>query len=304
MVQLLDVRLSHLGELADGRRFEWESVGDTEPLLWIEGGPGLPAHLGRPDAALFARWFTVHLVNAPGCGRSSPPVLPEDYDLAGHVDFFDAVRASLGIDAWTLAGHSWGGLVATAYAAMRPMAVQRLIVVDGYAGGGSVTDEDSAAERERSFARVRDRHWFAAAHAALEANHALEAATEQEDVDSFAPAWPLYFADPDRPWNRDHVERLARELRLNVDVEREWNDHHEWVDRRDLARRVVCPSLILAGEHDFICGPVWNRALAGAIPGAQYVEIADAGHMPHYEQPERFMDIVSAWLADGEGRRS
>ncbi len=304
MVELLNIELARLGELPGGRRFEWESVGEGEPLLWIEGGPGLPAHLGRPDVALFARWFTAHLVNAPGCGRSSPPVRLEDYDLAGHVDFFDAVRRALGIDAWTLVGHSWGGLVAMAYAAMRPAHVRRLIVIDGYAGGGSVTGEDAAAERERSFARVRDRAWFPAAYEALEANFALEAASEQEDVDTFAPAWPLYFADPDRHTSRAHVERLARELRLNVDVEREWNEHHEAIDRRDLARRVACPSLIIAGEHDFICGPVWNRELAKAIPMARYVEIAAAGHMPHYEQPERFSDIVSDWLRQFDGPKA
>ena len=43
------------------------------------------------------------------------PSDPEDYDLAGHVAFFDTVRDALGIDRWTVVGHSWGGLVAMAY---------------------------------------------------------------------------------------------------------------------------------------------------------------------------------------------
>ena len=297
-VELLDIELADLGELPDGRRFEWESVGEGEPMFWIEGGPGLPAHLGRPEATLFGRLFKAHLVNAPGCGRTSAPLRPEEYDLPGHVAFFEAVRVALELGPLTLVGHSWGGLVAMAYAAMEPMAARRLIVLDGYAGGGSVLSSDADAERERSFARVPDRPWFPEAVRALETSYALQTPTEQEDVDAFAPAWPLCFAHPELPINRRHIEGLTQELRSNVDVVIPWNERHEAEDHRDLARTVTCPTLVVAGEHDFICGPVWNRTLAEAIPNARYVEMKNAGHLPQYEDPERLMAIVTSWLAE------
>lgn len=66
------------------------------------------------------------------------PLRPEHYDLSGHVAFFEAVRLALGLGPLTLVGHSWRGLVAMAYAALEPNAVRRLIVIDGYAGGGSI----------------------------------------------------------------------------------------------------------------------------------------------------------------------
>ena len=113
-IKLLDIELANLGTLPDGRRFEWEAIGQGDPMLWIEGGPRFLAHLGRPDAALLARWFRVHLVNAPGCGRTSPPTRQEDYDLHGHVAFFEAVRLALDLPALAVTGHSRGGLVATA----------------------------------------------------------------------------------------------------------------------------------------------------------------------------------------------
>jgi proline iminopeptidase len=295
-IELLNIELEHLGELPNGRFFEWEAAGDGEPMLWVEGGPGFPAHLGRPEKAMFSRFFRAHLVNAPGCGRSSPPGRLEDYDLRGHVTFFESVRQALGLAPWTLVGHSWGGLLAMAYAALEPAGVRRLIVLDGFAGGGSVPPSESDAERERAFERVRDRAWFPEALAALEASAALERPDEQLDVDTFAPAWPMYFADPELPANAAHVERLQRELRFNVDVEIAWGESFEADDHRPLARLVGCPTLIIVGEHDFICGPVWNRALADAIPQARYEVIADAGHLPQYEQPERVLAIIEDWL--------
>jgi aminoacrylate hydrolase len=38
------------------------------------------------------------------------------------------------------------------------------------------------------------------------------------------------------------------------------------------------PTLVVSGAHDLIARPALGRALANAIPGARYVEFADAGH--------------------------
>lgn len=295
-VELLDIELEHLGTLPNGKSFEWESVGDGEPMLWIEGGPGFPAHLGRPEAELFGRRFKAHLVNAPGCGRSSPPDRLEEYDLAGHVAFFDSVRRALQLDALTVVGHSWGGLTAMAYAALEPDAVTRLIILDGYAGGGSVLEADAQAEQERVFDRVRDRSWFGPAETAINETFAMSGPSEQAFIDAFTPAWPLYFAEPELPTNRHHIERLTHELRYNVDVGAIWDMKLEAEDHRPLAAMVKCPTLILVGEHDFICGPTWGRATANAIPGAHYEEIPNTGHFPQYEDPDRVLAAVTSWL--------
>jgi len=51
-------------------------------------------------------------------------------------------------------------------------------------------------------------------------------------------------------------------------------------DVMPLLDRISSPTLIVAGELDFICGPVWNRPIADGIRGARYVEIPDVGHLP------------------------
>ena len=113
VVRVMDERprmlLEHVSELPNGGLVEWEAIGKGPPLLWIEGGPGLPAHLARPDVALFADRFRAFLVNAPGCGRTSRPGTEAGYSLEAATDFFAAVHASLGLGRVTVMGHSWGG---------------------------------------------------------------------------------------------------------------------------------------------------------------------------------------------------
>lgn len=295
---LLEIELAEITTLGDGRQVEWEALGDGgEPLVWVEGGPGLPAHLARADVVPVLDRFRCHLVNAPGNGRTTAPADESGYDLERVVDFYDGWRREIGLGPATVMGHSWGGLVAAAWAALRPDAVRRLIVIDGYAGAGSVDAAEADAERERVFDRVRTRPWFPAALEAVEAG--LQARpTEAEDVAAMRAFMPLYFASPDTPEALAHIERLRRELRINTAAGQAWSDWRESADYRPLLARTACPTLVIVGEHDWICGPVWNRALAAAIPGSRLVEMAGLGHLPQYEAPEAFRAVIDGWLAD------
>ena len=303
-MSLPEYPLAEILSLGDGRTVEWEAVGDGPPLMWVEGGPGFWAHLARPDVALVSDLFRGHLVNAPGCGRTSPPAHISGYDLPGMVGFFEAVRERLGLGRVTVMGHSWGGLVAPAWAAAHPESVDRLIVIDGYPGGrieGSGVDHEAAqAEQERACARHVSEPWYDAAVRAL-------AEPDDEDWDEETwrsrrdPTWPMYFSDPGSPMAAPHLARFRAEVRINRAMSSAWfGDVHQFddLDILPVLAGVRCPSLVIAGQDDFICGPAWNRPIAAAIPGARYVEIADAGHVPHYEQPGAFRAALLDWLAD------
>lgn len=279
-------------DLPDGRSAEWEALGTGEPLLWIEGGPGLPAHLARADVALFMDRFRAHLVNAPGCGRSTPPSAGDGYSLDAHTEFFDEVRRGLDLGPVTLMGHSWGGLVALSFALRFPDAVERIIVLDGYAGDASVPEDAATAERERALDHVRNAPWFGRA---IEQFGVDTDETSRELDDRFKDCWPLYFADPDSPRSRRHLERLRQETRWNIEAERAWSPEPLIDLRKDLAG-LARPLLVIVGERDFICGPVWAHAIADSTPQATYREVAGVGHFPQYEAPDEVRQIVLEWL--------
>jgi proline iminopeptidase len=303
---LIEYPLAEILTLEDGRTVEWEAAGDGPPLMWVEGGPGFWAHLARPDVELVSDLFRCHLVNAPGCGRTSPPADISGYGLPKIIAFFEEARERLGLGQVTVMGHSWGGLVAAAWAAARPESVGRLVVIDGYPG--SITDgPDSAvdhnaarAERERGYARHASEPWYDAAVRALAEEDDDQGWDEETWISRFDPAWPMYFADPRSPLAVPHLARVRAEVRMNRTMNNAWfGDVHHFddVDILPSLARVKCPSLVIVGRDDFICGPAWNRPIAAAIPAARYIEVADAGHVPQYEQPSAFRAALLDWLA-------
>jgi len=201
-------------------------------------------------------------------------------------------------------GHSWGGLVAAAWAAAHPESVDRLVVIDGYPGGhegsSSAVDYTAArAEQERAYSRHASEPWYDAAVRGL-AGADNEEWDEATWISRFDPAWPMYFADPRSPLAVPHLARVRAEVRSNRVMSNAWFGHANHFDDIDILpslAAVRCPSLVIAGQYDFICGPAWNRPIAAAIPAARYVEVADAGHIPHYEQPAAFRTALLDWLA-------
>ena len=60
--------------------------------------------------------------------------------------------------------------------------------------------------------------------------------------------------------------------------------------------RVDVPTLLLWGAQDGIVTPSYGEGWCQEIPGARLEVIAATGHFPHWEQPEEFVQRLSAFV--------
>jgi pimeloyl-ACP methyl ester carboxylesterase len=121
--------------------------------------------------------------------------------------------------------------------------------------------------------------------AALEAGD-LEAATEV-NVDFWLPTAPERLRAAIRAQQLDA-------FRLQVPDEAD-----ESLLTDDLVGRlptIACPTLVLAGERDVADFRAIADLLAARLPNARRATVADAGHLPSLEQPERFDAVVLPFL--------
>ena len=90
----------------------------------------------------------------------------------------------------------------------------------------------------------------------------------------------------------------VRERLLTTDVNG-WAD--AWnamatIDTEPRLREIEVPALCLVGEFDKSSPPPVVRRIADAIPGARFVAIPGAPHMPFIEQPAETARVVGDFL--------
>lgn len=61
--------------------------------------------------------------------------------------------------------------------------------------------------------------------------------------------------------------------------------------------QVQLPALVLWGDSDRIVTPAYGEAFAAAIPNARFSVVTNAGHLPHFEQPQATFDALDAFAA-------
>jgi proline iminopeptidase len=113
----------------NGAKLWYESEGSGEALLLIPGGPGL-AHYFHPYFSVLANTVRVISFDPFGRGKSDRANSPNEYTFSRDVEDIEGLRMALGLGKIALLGHSYGGMVAQAYALRYPENVRKLILAD------------------------------------------------------------------------------------------------------------------------------------------------------------------------------
>jgi proline iminopeptidase len=130
-----------------------KSIGEGPPLVLLHGGPGSNHQYFLPWVLGLARSHRLVLIDQRGCGRSGPASDPRRYTLDAMVDDLETVRDALGLGRMALLGHSFGGLLAQAYAVRHAARLSHLVLV-GTASTAKAVNADFARIRKALPART------------------------------------------------------------------------------------------------------------------------------------------------------
>jgi proline iminopeptidase len=260
-------------------------------LVCHPGGPGFSASfLG--DVAGLDDSFTLVPLDPRGTGGSDRPADPSEYSLDDYARDVDELRVHLGLERILLLGYSHGGMVAQRYAGTYPARVERLVLAATAARFSPELEEAMQA----AMAARESEPWYPDAAAALAAESEGLYGTDDELGELAFREFPLYFArygDPERAF----LDSLRGEP-ANGDTLRLFNaEIVPSLDLRDDLRRATAPTLVIAGQEDFICGPAAATDLAAAVNGAELVLLPDVGHFLFVEARDRVHDAIAEFLA-------
>jgi proline iminopeptidase len=147
---------------------------------------------------------------------------------------------------------------------------------------------------EAAMATHADDPWCADAMEAVEEEQAGNFDGPDELAELVRREMPFYFAQYG-PREEAYVEFLGQE-RPNPDALKLFNDEiFETFDLRPRLGAITAPTLVITGEHDFICGPVCAADFAG-IPGQRTVIVEGCGHFLFIEDPARMAAELRTFL--------
>lgn len=277
----------------DGRTLAYRELGSGPLLVCHGGGPGFSSRYLDDVGGLGAAHRLV-LLDPRGTGGSDRPADPAAYAIGDYAADVEELRVHLGEERLRLLGHSHGGVVAMAYAAARPDRVEKLVLASTLAR----FQEAQQAAMEAGLAARAGEPWFPAAEAALRWEQAAAFDGDEQLSRIVFDELPLYFARYGDA-ERGYLDRLRGEL-INGDTLLRFNrDIFPVFDLRPILRGITAPTLVITGDQDFITGPVCATEIADAIPGSRLVVLDGPGHMVFVEDPVRFRDQVTAFLAAG-----
>lgn len=222
------------------------------------------------QTAALARHYRVVQYDCRGQGQSDHP--HELYTMAGHAADLAALLDALAIDRAHIAGISYGGEVAQAFALDFPARVRSLILMDTVSEVGP--ELRATGESWRDAARRGDAEAFY--NALLPWNFSPE----------FIRAHPALLADARRRYESLDYPAIVRLC-----------DCFLTVDFTSRLGEITAPTCIIAGELDLLKGPTYAYILKRGIPQAELHILTGAGHASSWERPAEFNTIVLGFLA-------
>jgi len=239
---------------------------------------------------LTANGYRVIVPDQLGFGKSSKPEIYYTFQMMAYNT--KTLLDSLGIKKAAVVGHSMGGMLAARFALMYPDITTKLVLEN------PIGLEDYKAKVPYSTLEDYYNKEMSQTEEAIRNYHKKYYLQWKEEYDKYVKVQAGYLLSaqfPQLAW----VNALTSQMIYTQPVVYEFP-------------QIKVPALVIIGQHDRTAigkdkvseeiaktmgnYPELGRKTASAIPGAQLVAIEDAGHIPHFETPDKFHRALLKFL--------
>ena len=284
---------------SSGLKLYYETEGEGQPLVLLNGGPGFSHEYLQPLRALASEARLIFF-DQRGTGQSGKAD-PQDYTVEANVEDVEQLRRELQLDSWIVFGHSWGGMLAQAYVLKYPQHVSGLILADTFS---------STAEVNTTLLRMRA--------AVPEATRAIYERYEQEglykDRDRYPDEYqaaleiayePVIISVPPPVYLQDMFSKVAYDVYRVM-----WGEESEFkitgtlaqFDVTDRLHEVGIPTLVIVGASDMPTVAMAQKT-AQLIPHARLEVFERSRHFPFIEEPDKFLGVMRQFIQDNARSR-
>ena len=260
-----------------------KTLGQGEPVFVLLHGFGASLYSWQAVMTSFSQLGTVIAFDRPAFGLTERPMSwtgTNPYSPQAQVELVIGLLDHFNVSQAILVGNSAGGTVAMQAALAYPTRVSALILVDPavYTGGGAPS-------------------WIRPLLGTPQMRHLgplIARQIQQRGPQLIELAWH----DPSR-LQPETLELYQKPLQVE-----NW-DKALWeltlasqpTGLADRLPEFMLPVMVITGDDDRIVPTADSIRLAGELPDASLVIIPDAGHVPHEERPDLFIQAINQFVA-------
>ena len=286
---------------ANGLLLYYKIVGQGQSLVILHGGPGASHDYFLPYLLPLARTNKLVFIDERGSGKSQKLEDPAGYTVENMADDVEAIRTALGLGKINLLGHSYGGVLAQAYALKYQRNIDHLLLCSTF---HSTTKMNAVFQKQLAAMPPELRGRILTLEKAGLFGRGKDFEKNRYPNDYITAAWGegyfpyLYQKHPDANFDPIAMGNTSWELYREM-----WGSHGEFiidgnlksVEYADRLKTLRVPTIMIAGDHDE-CDPSLSREMNSLIPGSRLAIMPQSGHMTFVDQTGLFLRTVDEFL--------
>ncbi len=286
----------------------------SDTLLYLHGGPGASCLDFVNQAKALSGKMKVVIFDQLGVLRSDGIAENESYSMEYQVEMIEEMRKILGIEKWSVLGHSYGGMLAVLYASACPDSVHKIILECP-----SLWFEDSA----RSTAEYLSEHIHSLNNG--EAVKLWEKVRFADYQDKTEVVWDLsallgYVTDMELRFYLHGITLEEYEMSMDTtDIADEmWSKGEQHLKKLLEAQPepagsaqkkvmitdnllpvipgIAAPMLLINGKYDPACTRNQIEYIMNNAQNVTQAVFEDSGHFPRLEEAEKYTNTVLSFL--------
>ena len=300
-----------------GKKIWYEIYGAEykDTLLYLHGGPGASCLDFVNQAKALSKKMKVVIFDQLGVLRSEAIAESESYSMEYQIEMVEEMRKILGIEKWSVLGHSYGGMLAVLYASACPDSVHKIILECP-----SLWFEDSA----RSTAEYLSEHIHSLNDG--EAVKLWEKVRFADYQDKTEVVWDLsallgYVTDMELRFYLHGITLEEYEMSMDTtDIADEmWSKGEQHLkklleapaagsaqkrvlmtdDLLPLIPKIAAPMLLINGKYDPACSKHQIEYIMNSAQDVTQAVFENSGHFPRLEEAEKYTNTVLSCLDRG-----
>lgn len=281
----------------DGYKINVETLGNGNPIFFFAGGPGNSHDYMQGNFGQYYKNCQVVFIDMLGRGKSDNAKEKAEYSIDNDVHIAEEVRKKLKLDKIAVVGHSYGTVVAQAYAIKYPERVSKMVLISGFHSGEMW---QANCDSYNHYAKTHFPEKWKVVDSLRALGYVSSDPVFNKHYGSFPTKYVYYHntsikgvkpKETYRNWNNDvYYGIIGRDADFFV------SGSMMDTDFRKALGNLIIPTLVVAGRYDGVSTPEFNVQYKTYMPKAQFEMFENSGHNPYLEEPTKFYNLFDSFF--------